>query len=123
MPCEILWGHRFEQMQLYRKDNNRFEINFSAFHSSFEVATPTMSAKQLDRIMGSFIPPGSNTNPGSSSSQSYSLPSTLNRRRQIRRQQQTVLEDLNNLQVGFVCLLTNCTQSGEGQEVQFHCQN
>merc|ERR1712013_854784 len=30
LPNEILWGHRFEQMQLYRKDNNKFEINFSA---------------------------------------------------------------------------------------------
>ena len=110
-------------MLIYRRDQNRYQVNFSAFHSSFEVATPTMSAKQLDRIMGSFIPPGSNTNPGSSSSQSYSLPSTLNRRRQIRRQQQTVLEDLNNLQVEFVCLFTYCTQSEEGQEVQFQCQN
>ena len=95
-----MWGHRFESMLIYRRDQNRYQVNFSAFHSSFEVATPTMSAKQLDRIMRSFIPPGTNTNPGSSSSQSYSLPSTLNRRRQIRRQQQTVLEDLNNLQVG-----------------------
>ena len=97
-----MWGHRFESMLIYRRDQNRYQVNFSAFHSSFEVATPTMSAKQLDRIMASFIPPGI-TNNESSSSQSYSLPSTLNRRRQIRRQQQRVLEDLNNLEVG-VCL-------------------
>ena len=109
---EILWGHRFESMLIYRRDQNRYQVNFSAFHSSFEVATPTMSAKQLDRIMGSFIPPGTNTNPGSSSSQSYSLPSTLNRRRQIRRQQQTVLEDLNILQVGFVCLFPALQSEG-----------
>ena len=38
LPCEIVWGHRFEQMQLYRKDNNKFEINFSAFHSTYEVS-------------------------------------------------------------------------------------
>ena len=101
---EILWGHRFESMLIYRRDQNRYQVNFSAFHSSFEVATPTLSAKQLYRIMGSFVPPGmNNMNNESSSSQSYSLPSTLNRRRQIRRQQQTVLEDLNNLQV-CLCL-------------------
>jgi len=48
LPNEILWGHRFEQMQLYRKDNNKFEINFSAFHSTYEVDTPMHSARQLD---------------------------------------------------------------------------
>ena len=98
LPQEILWGQRFESMLIYRRDQNRFQVNFSAFHSSFEVATPSVSAKQLDRIMSSFIPPGA-TNNESSSCQSYSLPSTLNRRRQIRRQQQRVLEDLNSLQV------------------------
>ena len=48
LPNEILWGHRFEQMQLYRKDNNKFEINFSAFHSTYEVDTPLHSARQMD---------------------------------------------------------------------------
>merc|ERR1739838_1244426 len=48
LPNEILWGHRFEQMQLYRKDNNKFEINFSAFHSTYEVDTPLHSARQID---------------------------------------------------------------------------
>jgi len=50
LPCEILWGHRFEQMQLYRKDNNRFEINFSAFHSTYEVDTPRYSARHLQHL-------------------------------------------------------------------------
>ena len=50
LPCEILWGHRFEQMQLYRKDNNRFEINFSAFHSTYEVDTPRYSARHLEHL-------------------------------------------------------------------------
>ena len=35
-------------MQLYRKDNNKFEINFSAFHSTYEVDTPMHSVRQLD---------------------------------------------------------------------------
>ena len=52
LPSEILWGHRFEQMQLYRKDNNKFEINFSAFHSTYEVETPECCARQLTRRGG-----------------------------------------------------------------------
>jgi len=50
LPNEILWGHRFEQMQIYRKDRNKFEINFSAFHSTYEVACPSHSAKELDLL-------------------------------------------------------------------------
>jgi len=50
LPNEILWGHRFEQMQLYRSDNNKFEINFSAFHSTYEVDTLNYSARHLDQM-------------------------------------------------------------------------
>jgi len=35
-------------MQLYRKDNNKFEINFSAFHSTYEVDTPLKSARDIE---------------------------------------------------------------------------
>ena len=38
-------------MQLYRKDNNKFEINFSAFHSTYEVDTPRYSARHLDHLV------------------------------------------------------------------------
>ena len=48
LPSEILWGQRFKQMQLYCKDNNKFEINFSAFHSTYEVDTPLKSAKDIE---------------------------------------------------------------------------
>ena len=48
LPTEILWGHRFEPMMLYRKDNNKFQVNFSAFHSTYEVETPTCSARELE---------------------------------------------------------------------------
>ena len=50
LPSEILWGHRFETMLLYRKDNNKFLINFSAFNSTYEVDTPLWSAKMLDDL-------------------------------------------------------------------------
>jgi len=48
LPTEILWGHRFESMLLYRKDHNKFQVNFSAFHSTYEVDTPACSARSLD---------------------------------------------------------------------------
>ena len=46
-----MWGHRFEQMVLYRRDHNKFQVNFSAFHSTYEVDTPLCSAKQLDEYL------------------------------------------------------------------------
>ena len=48
LPTEILWGHRFESMVLYRKDHNKFQVNFSAFNSTYEVETPTCSARDLE---------------------------------------------------------------------------
>merc|ERR1719233_1422559 len=51
LPEEIMWGHRFEQMVLYRRDHNKFQVNFSAFHSTYEVDTPLCSAKQLDEYL------------------------------------------------------------------------
>jgi len=50
MPNEILWGHRFEPMMLFRKDHNKFHINFSAFHSTYEVDTPTCTARTLENL-------------------------------------------------------------------------
>jgi hypothetical protein len=49
-------------MLIYRKDQNKFQVstflsqpsacqvNFSAFHSTYEVDTPLCSAQELDRI-------------------------------------------------------------------------
>ena len=37
-------------MQIYRKDRNKFEINFSAFHSTYEVETTSQSARELDQM-------------------------------------------------------------------------
>merc|ERR1719167_620298 len=49
LPSEIKWGKRFEKMLLYRKDQNKFQVNFSAFHSTYEVDTPPCSGRDLDR--------------------------------------------------------------------------
>ena len=27
LPDEILWGHRFEPMMLYRRDHNKYQVN------------------------------------------------------------------------------------------------
>ena len=48
LPREILWGHRFESMMIYRRDNNKYQVNFSAFHSTYEVDTPLCSSSDLD---------------------------------------------------------------------------
>jgi len=48
LPKEILWGQRFESMVHYRKENNKYQVNFSAFNSTYEVETPTCSARDLE---------------------------------------------------------------------------
>jgi len=53
LPHEIQWGQRFEQMLIYRRDQNKFQVNFSAFHSTYEVATPLCSARTLERLRAS----------------------------------------------------------------------
>lgn len=50
LPHEIQWGQRFEQMLIYRKDQNKFQVNFSAFHSTYEVDTPLCSARTLEQV-------------------------------------------------------------------------
>ena len=37
-------------MILYRRDHNNFHINFSAFHGTYEVDTPTCTARMLDEL-------------------------------------------------------------------------
>lgn len=48
LPNEILWGHRFEPMMVYRRENNKYQVNFAAFNSTYEVDTPLWSARDLD---------------------------------------------------------------------------
>ncbi len=47
LPNEILWGHRFEPMMIYRRDHNKYQVNFSAFNSTYEVDTPLCSSYDL----------------------------------------------------------------------------
>ena len=34
-------------MLLYRKDHNKFQVNFAAFHSTYQVETPLCSARDI----------------------------------------------------------------------------
>ena len=47
LPNEVLWGHRFEPMMIYRRDHNKYQVNFSAFNSTYEVDTPLCSSFAL----------------------------------------------------------------------------
>ena len=38
-------------MLLYRRDHKKFQVNFSAFNSTYEVDTPLCSAKNLEEYL------------------------------------------------------------------------
>ncbi|KAK2145982.1 hypothetical protein LSH36_642g03013 [Paralvinella palmiformis] len=59
LPGEILWGHRFERLVTYQKDNGEYEIDYSRFHSTIPVDIPQCSAKDLAELSqsGSFADP------------------------------------------------------------------
>ncbi|TNN43139.1 G protein-activated inward rectifier potassium channel 3 [Liparis tanakae] len=42
---EVMWGHRFSPMMLLAK--GFFDIDYGAFHHTFEVDTPSCSAREL----------------------------------------------------------------------------
>ncbi|XP_059498771.1 G protein-activated inward rectifier potassium channel 3-like [Stegostoma tigrinum] len=42
---EVQWGHRF--VSVLSLENGRYEVDYSSFHQTFEVATPVSSARQL----------------------------------------------------------------------------
>ncbi|XP_058057429.1 G protein-activated inward rectifier potassium channel 3-like isoform X2 [Anopheles bellator] len=44
---EILWGHRFEPIVFYNKENQVYEINYSKFNETHAVDTPLCSAREL----------------------------------------------------------------------------
>ena len=45
LPCEILWGHRFEQLISYRKETGEYRVDYSKFNKTYEIETPICSAK------------------------------------------------------------------------------
>ena len=50
LPGEILWGHRFERLVSFQKDNGQYLIDYSRFHSTIPVDIPQCSAKELSEM-------------------------------------------------------------------------
>lgn len=50
LPGEILWGHRFERLITFQKENGQYQIDFSRFHNTVKVDTPLCSAKELSEL-------------------------------------------------------------------------
>jgi len=47
LPCEILWGHRFEKLVTFQKDSSQYLIDYSRFHSTVSIDIPQCSARDL----------------------------------------------------------------------------
>jgi len=52
LPGEILWGHRFERLVTFQKENGQYQIDYSRFNNTIPVETPQCSAKELSEICG-----------------------------------------------------------------------
>lgn len=52
LPGEILWGHRFERLVTFQKENGQYQIDYSRFHNTIPVETPQCSAKELSEMCG-----------------------------------------------------------------------
>ena len=37
LPNEIMWGHRFEPMMIFRKDHNKYQVRFCSYGPDFSV--------------------------------------------------------------------------------------
>lgn len=48
---EILWGHRFESVVSYNRDQQSYEADYSKFNETIQVDTPLCSAQELDDII------------------------------------------------------------------------
>ena len=47
LPGEILWGHRFERLVTFQRENGEYQIDYSRFHSTIPVEIPQCSARTL----------------------------------------------------------------------------
>lgn len=59
LPNEILWGHRFEPMVSFKKEQGEYEVDYSLFNKTREVDTPLCSSQALDAMftVGTSPPP------------------------------------------------------------------
>ncbi len=47
---EILWGHRFEKLITFQKEDGTYKIDYSRFNMTVPIDTPTCSAKELEEL-------------------------------------------------------------------------
>ena len=47
---EILWGHRFEKLITFQKEDGTYKIDYSRFNMTIPIDTPTCSAKDLEEL-------------------------------------------------------------------------
>ena len=47
LPNEVLWGHRFEKLITFQKEDGTYKIDYSRFNSTIPFDTPLCSAKEL----------------------------------------------------------------------------
>lgn len=47
LPDEVFWGHRFEKLITFQKEDGTYKIDYSRFNSSIPFDTPLCSAKEL----------------------------------------------------------------------------
>ncbi len=47
---EILWGHRFEKLITFQKEDGTYKIDYSRFNMTVPIDTPTCSAKDLEEL-------------------------------------------------------------------------
>lgn len=50
LPGEILWGHRFERLVTFQKENGEYLIDYSRFNSTIAMDIPQCSAKELAEL-------------------------------------------------------------------------
>lgn len=49
LTSEILWGRRFVNLVSYRKNSADYRVDYSKFNHTYEVETPSYSARELDQ--------------------------------------------------------------------------
>ena len=54
IPEEIIWGHRFEKLVTFQKENSQYLIDYSRFHSTVSIDIPRCSAKDLEEMRQRF---------------------------------------------------------------------
>ncbi|CAH1793677.1 unnamed protein product [Owenia fusiformis] len=50
LPEEVLWGHRFERLVTYQRENGEYQINYARFHATVPQDVPQHSAKELAEL-------------------------------------------------------------------------